>query len=246
MGLAGFRQLGTPVQLPNISALSGFVPSGTAGFVVPLPTCDPNFVDAASPYGNWMQLVENGSVQYNRSQSLFQVLTSGGMTNGRGYYLMYSATRPSRLPSGQHRPVSFGLTCQRPRNQRMEPSEQPLPFAFALGISATYHGRGCHRQNLGDLGAYMGTFQRSGSEHGRRTERGDRPGVCARFHRGGIGTVCGRQRRPKRCSAHVPVCRGRQPYAEHRRASGRFCRPQQNTLHSRSHGWVGRLVRLPK
>lgn len=87
VGLQGFRQLGTPVQLPNISSLQGFTPSGTAGFVIPVPTCDPNYVAFNSPYGNWMQLVEDGTPQYNCHQSLFQVLTGGGMTNGRGYYL---------------------------------------------------------------------------------------------------------------------------------------------------------------
>jgi PKD repeat protein len=87
IGVAGFRQLGTPVNMPNISALQGFTPSGNPGFVIPLPDCNPNWVAYNSPYGNWIQLVENGPVQFGCYQSLYQVLTSGGMTRGRGYYM---------------------------------------------------------------------------------------------------------------------------------------------------------------
>jgi|GEM_PF-191628 len=90
LGVSGYRQLGTPVLLPSIASLSGFTPSGTPGFVIPLPACDPNVVDPSSPSGNWMQFVENGTAQFNCAQSLFQVLTSGGMTNARGYYMNVS------------------------------------------------------------------------------------------------------------------------------------------------------------
>ena len=88
IGLAGFRQLGTPVAMPNMGGLSGFTVSGTPGQIIPYPTCDPNFVQFNSPYGNWMELAENNSVTVpGCAQSLFNVLTAGGMTAGRGYYM---------------------------------------------------------------------------------------------------------------------------------------------------------------
>ncbi|MCG9910112.1 MAG: PKD domain-containing protein [Flavobacteriales bacterium] len=87
IGVAGFRQLGTPVTLNSISSVMNFTPVGNPGFVIPLSDCNPNWVAFNSPYGNWMQLVENGPVQFNCYQSLYQVLTSGNMTRGRGYYM---------------------------------------------------------------------------------------------------------------------------------------------------------------
>lgn len=161
LGLAGFRQLGTPVQLPDIASLGNFTPSGTPGFVIPVPACDPNFVDASSPYGNWMRFVENGTVQYSCSQSLFEVLTSGGMTNARGYYLDVPGNSTLDFTGAPNTgAISFGLTHANSSvtngwNQVSNPYPSPLqwePANVPAGIDA-----------IGKIwqtsGAYMGTFQ---------------------------------------------------------------------------------------
>ena len=160
IGIAGFRQLGTPVQLPDISLLSGFTPSGTPGFITPLPSCDPNFVAANSPYGNWMQLVENGTVQYNCAQSLFQVLTSGGMTNGRGYYLDVpgNSTLTFTGPANDGT-VSFGLTHANAAvtngwNMVSNPYPSPLQWEMS-NVPAGVDAIGKIWQTSG---AYSGTF----------------------------------------------------------------------------------------
>lgn len=160
-GMAGYRQLGTPVQLPNIGALAGFTPSGTPGFVIPLPTCDPNFTDAGSPYGNWMQFVENGTVQYACAQSLFEILTTGGMTAGRGYYLDVPGNSTLTFRGVPNTgPVSFGVTHANGPvtggwNQVSNPYPSPLrwePTDVPAGLDA-----------IGKIwitsGTYMGTFQ---------------------------------------------------------------------------------------
>ena len=161
LGLAGFRQLGTPVQLPNISAVSNFTPSGTAGFVIPVPTCDPNYVAFNSPYGNWMQLVENGTVQYACHQSLFEVLTSGGMTSGRGYYLDVpgnsTLTFTGAPTTGS---VSFGLTHANTavtNGWNMVSNPYPSPLAWeTANVPAGVDGIG---KIWVTSGAYTGTFQ---------------------------------------------------------------------------------------
>lgn len=161
VGLAGFRQLGTPVNLPDISALGGFTPSGSPGFIIPVPTCDPNYVASNSPYGNWMRLVENAPVQYGCSQSLFEVLLSGGMTNGRGYYLDVPGNSTLTFRGTANTgPVSFGLThangsVSNGWNQVSNPYPSPLRWELTnvpAGVDA-----------IGKIwvtsGTYMGTFQ---------------------------------------------------------------------------------------
>ena len=161
IGLAGFRQLGTPVQMPNISGVSGFTPSGTAGFVIPVPTCDPNYVAFNSPYGNWMQLVENGTVQYSCHQSLFEVLTSGGMTSARGYYMDVpgnsTLTFTGTATTG---PVSFGLTHANTavtNGWNMVSNPYPSPLAWEVAnVPAGVDGIG---KIWVTSGAYTGTWQ---------------------------------------------------------------------------------------
>lgn len=161
IGLAGFRQLGTPVQLPNISAVTGFTPSGTAGFVIPVPTCDPNYVAFNSPYGNWMQLVENGTVQYACHQSLFQVLTGGGMTSGRGYYMDVAGNSTLTFTGAATTgPVTFGLTHANAavtNGWNMVSNPYPSPLAWEVGnVPAGVDGIG---KIWVTSGAYTGTWQ---------------------------------------------------------------------------------------
>lgn len=161
IGVTGYRQLGAPVQVNNISQVSGFTVSGIPGFVIPLPTCDPNYVAANSPYGSWVQLVENATPQYNCSQSLFQVLTGGGMTNGRGYYMDAPGGSTFTFTGAPNTgPVSFGLThANAPVSNgwNMVSNPYPSPLAWETGnVPAGIDG-------IGKLwvtsGAYTGTFQ---------------------------------------------------------------------------------------
>ena len=161
LGVAGFRQLGSPVQLPSIAGVSGFSPSGTPGFVIPLPACNPNYVAANSPYGNWMQLVENATPQYNCSQSLFQVLTSGPMTSGRGYYLGVAGnstlTFTGTPTTGT---VSFPLTHANAaitNGWNMVSNPYPSPLSWGLtNIPTGVDGIG---KIWVTSGTYLGTFQ---------------------------------------------------------------------------------------
>jgi len=161
LGATGFRQLGTPVQMPDINMLSGFTPSGTAGFVIPVSTCDPNYVAYNSPYGNWMQLVESGPVQFSCSQSLFEVLTSGGMTNGRGYYMDIPGNSTLTFTGAPNTgAVAFTITSANTAvtdgwNQVSNPYPSPLQWETAnvpTGVDA-----------IGKIwqtsGAYTGTWQ---------------------------------------------------------------------------------------
>lgn len=161
LGVAGFRQLGTPVQMPNISGVTGFTPSGTAGFVIPVPTCDPNYVASNSPYGNWMQLVENGTVQYNCGQSLFEVLTGGGMTNGRGYYMDVAGTSTLTFTGAPNTGiVSFPLTHANTavsNGWNMVSNPYPSPLQWELvNVPAGVDAIGKIWQTSG---AYLGTWQ---------------------------------------------------------------------------------------
>lgn len=161
IGLPGFRQLGTPVQMPDISGVSGFTPSGTPGFIIPDPSCNPNYVAFNSPYGNWMRLVEDGTVQFACHQSLFEVLTSGAMTSGRGYYMDVpgnSTLTFTGVPTTGI--VSYGLTHANAAvtdgwNQVSNPYPSPLAWELLnvpLGVDA-----------IGKIwvtsGTYTGTFQ---------------------------------------------------------------------------------------
>lgn len=161
IGIAGFRQLGTPVMLTNISSLSGFTPNGTAGFVIPEPSCDPNYVAFNSPYGNWMQLVEDAIPQFACAQSLFQVLLSGGMTNGRGYYLDVPGNSTlvfnGLANSGN---VSYGLTHVNgsiSNGWNMVANPYPSPLAWEMGNVPP--GIDAIGKVWMSSGAYMGTFQ---------------------------------------------------------------------------------------
>lgn len=161
LGLQGFRQLGTPVQLPNISGLAGFTPSGTAGFVIPVPTCDPNYVAFNSPYGNWMQLVENATPQYNCHQSLFEVLTSGGMTNGRGYYLDVPGNSTLTYTGAANTGiVSFPLThANTAVTNGWNMVSNPFPSPLAWELLNVPVGVDAIAKIWQTSGAYLGTWQ---------------------------------------------------------------------------------------
>lgn len=160
VGIGGYRQLGTPVQLPNINALANFTPTGVPGFVIPLPTCDPNFVDSNSPYGNWVQLVENATPQFGCSQSLFEVLTSGGMTNARGYYMDVAGNSTLTFTGvANNGPINFGLTHANAAvsngwNIVSNPYPSPLQWEM-VNVPAGIDAIGKIWQTSG---TYMGTF----------------------------------------------------------------------------------------
>jgi hypothetical protein len=90
----GFRYIGAPVSTTaggptlNLSAISGFVISGTPGQVIPLGTCNastnPPNTAPNSPYGTFMYWVESSIVNQCR-QSGWWFQTAGAMTIGRGY-----------------------------------------------------------------------------------------------------------------------------------------------------------------
>jgi len=161
LGVAGFRQLGTPVAMPNISGVSGFTPSGTPGFIIPDPACNPSYVASNSPYGNWMQLVENGTVQFSCSQSLFQVLTGGGMTAGRGYYMDVAGNSTLTFTGAPNTgSVNFGLTHANTavtNGWNMVSNPYPSPLAWETGnVPAGVDGIG---KIWVTSGTYTGTFQ---------------------------------------------------------------------------------------
>lgn len=161
LGVAGFRQLGTPVAMPNISGVSGFTPSGTPGFIIPDPSCNPNYVASNSPYGNWMQLVENGTVQFSCSQSLFQVLTGGGMTAGRGYYMDVAGNSTLTFTGAPNTgAVNFGLSHANTavtNGWNMVSNPYPSPLAWETGnVPAGVDGIG---KIWVTSGTYTGTFQ---------------------------------------------------------------------------------------
>lgn len=161
LGVAGFRQLGTPVAMPNISGVAGFTPSGTPGFIIPDPSCNPSYVASNSPYGNWMQLVENGTVQFSCSQSLFQVLTGGGMTSGRGYYMDVAGNSTLTFTGAPNTgAVNFGLTHANTavtNGWNMVSNPYPSPLAWETGnVPAGVDGIG---KIWVTSGTYTGTFQ---------------------------------------------------------------------------------------
>jgi|GEM_PF-6477131 len=84
-GPSGFRFISSPLSGATINGdLSEVSPSGS-GFVIPTPACSPTQVDASSPYGNVMQLVESANTLAGCTQDNWQVISTGAMTAGRGY-----------------------------------------------------------------------------------------------------------------------------------------------------------------
>jgi hypothetical protein len=87
LSVAGFHYIGSAVNTANVSELtelSLYGPDG--GQIIPQPDCDPNNIDALSPYGNLFEWSEAGpwTVAGCRQSGWF-VRSSGTMTNGRGY-----------------------------------------------------------------------------------------------------------------------------------------------------------------
>src|SRR5690606_27881122 len=84
----GTSFVSSPVNNIPVSGF-GVTPTGPdGGQVVPNQQnpCNPNSVDASSPYGNILELRENpASVLNGCAQSLWHVKSSGTLENGRGY-----------------------------------------------------------------------------------------------------------------------------------------------------------------
>jgi hypothetical protein len=163
IGLDGFRQLGTPVAMPNMSGVSGFTVSGTPGQIIPHPTCNPNFTASNSPYGTWMELAENNPVLVpGCSQSLFNVLTSGGMTSGRGYYMDVTAGStltftgaPNTGTVSNNTPTWVNGTVSGGWNMVANPFPSPLRWELA-DVPAGFDAIG---QIWVTSGTYTGTWQ---------------------------------------------------------------------------------------
>lgn len=87
----GFHYIGSAVNSASVTELSElglYGPDG--GQVVPQPDCDPNNIDASSPYGNLFEWHENGPwLVAGCQQSGWFVRSSGTMTNGRGYAAIF-------------------------------------------------------------------------------------------------------------------------------------------------------------
>jgi hypothetical protein len=86
--IPGFHYIGSAVNTANLSNLSGVVslygPDG--GQVIPQPDCDPNNIDASSPYGNLFEWHEDGPwLVPGCDQSGWYVRSAGSLTNARGY-----------------------------------------------------------------------------------------------------------------------------------------------------------------
>jgi hypothetical protein len=84
----GFHYIGSAVNTANLGNLSGVItlygPDG--GQIIPQPDCDPNNIDASSPYGNLFEWHEDGPwLVPNCEQSGWFVRSSGALTNARGY-----------------------------------------------------------------------------------------------------------------------------------------------------------------
>ena len=87
IGTAGFHYIGSAVNTPSLTELSElglYGPDG--GQIVPQPDCDPNNIDATSPYGNLFEWREAGPfIVSGCLQSGWHVRSAGVMTNARGY-----------------------------------------------------------------------------------------------------------------------------------------------------------------
>ena len=87
---AGQRFIGSPINNHSVNGF-GILPSGTnGGQIIPVQSpapdrCNANNIDANSPYGNIMELIENAVVIDNCAQSLWHVKATGNLTNARGY-----------------------------------------------------------------------------------------------------------------------------------------------------------------
>lgn len=86
-GAAGFHYIGGAVNNANVSELSEIGLYGPNGLpVIPQGNCDPNNLDASSPYGSMFEWHENGPwTVANCQQSGWFIRSSGTMTNARGY-----------------------------------------------------------------------------------------------------------------------------------------------------------------
>jgi hypothetical protein len=86
--------ISSPINNEPVSGF-GISPTGAnGGQIVPNTSnpCNPNNIDASSPYGNLLELRENPTVLNNCAQSLWFVKSAGTLTNGRGYSLRNGTT----------------------------------------------------------------------------------------------------------------------------------------------------------
>jgi hypothetical protein len=86
-GASGFHYIGPAVNNPNVAELSEIGLYGPNGAqIIPQPDCDPNNIDASSPYGAMFEWRENGPwTVAGCQQSGWVIRSSGTMQNGRGY-----------------------------------------------------------------------------------------------------------------------------------------------------------------
>lgn len=107
----GFHHMGGAVDVSNIaSELSEASLYGVnMGQVIPLPSCDPDNIAPASPYGNMFEWHENAAFQYACTQSGWFVRSSGAMDNGRGYTMNKAGGTNFELTGAPHlSAVSYG------------------------------------------------------------------------------------------------------------------------------------------
>lgn len=92
------HHIGSPVNTPAVSELADDLNGGLSGgwpainnvFVTPVPTCNPDFLDQNSNYGNvfeWEETGPQGTGVFPNScyQAGFKVRSAGNMDNGVGY-----------------------------------------------------------------------------------------------------------------------------------------------------------------
>lgn len=108
---SGFHHMGGAVDVSNIaselSEASLYGPN--MGQVVPLPSCDPDNIAPASPYGNMFEWHENAAFQFACTQSGWFVRSSGAMSNGRGYTMNKAGGTNFELTGAPHlSAVSYG------------------------------------------------------------------------------------------------------------------------------------------
>ena len=107
----GYHHMGAAVDVSNISTelSEAGVYGPNMGQVIPLPSCDPTYVDGSSPYGVMFEWHENAPFINGCNLSGWFVRSSGAMDAGRGYTLNLSAGSTFDLSGPAHmNTVSYG------------------------------------------------------------------------------------------------------------------------------------------
>ena len=116
-GPGGGKLVGAQVKITNLPAqssgwnLTPFGP-GDGLQLIPLPTCDPNALDPASPFAGTHEFRENASFMHNCYQFGWHTRTLGALEAGRGYNLYVPGSPTTIEFSGQVNTgtVTYGLT----------------------------------------------------------------------------------------------------------------------------------------